>query len=175
VHAAFLRLIRECGQRVAGDLVQPQGRRRHQATLGLGQHQLGLVFGCGGSTGLAWVKLVLARLAVLALTWLAGRWALAPLWTMTGTVAQLGPTSLGVLALTWLPGCWALASLRAMTGQALDQLLVALVGGQQLAGQQLQLLGGERIGQADLDQGALGGQRGTQLVRGVAANRRWAS
>jgi len=55
-----------------------------------------LASGCGGSTGLAWVELVLAGLAVLALTWLAGRWALAPLRTMTSTVAQLGPTSLGV-------------------------------------------------------------------------------
>jgi signal transduction histidine kinase len=55
-----------------------------------------LASGCGSSTGVAWIELVLAGLAVLALTWLAGRWALAPLRTMTGTVAQLGPTSLGV-------------------------------------------------------------------------------
>jgi len=55
-----------------------------------------LASGCGSSTGVAWAELVLAGLAVLALIWLAGRWALAPLRAMTGTVAQLGPTSLGV-------------------------------------------------------------------------------
>ena len=55
-----------------------------------------LASGCGSSTGVAWVELVLAGLAMLALIWLAGRWALAPLRAMAGTVAQLGPTSLGV-------------------------------------------------------------------------------
>jgi signal transduction histidine kinase len=56
----------------------------------------GLSAGCGGSTGTAWIELVIAGLIMLALAWLAGRWVLAPLRAMTGTVAHLGPTSLGV-------------------------------------------------------------------------------
>ena len=56
----------------------------------------GVTSACGGSTRLAWTQLVIAGLIVLALAWLAGRWALAPLRAMTGTVAHLGPTSLGV-------------------------------------------------------------------------------
>jgi len=56
----------------------------------------GLASGCRGSTGVAWVELVIAGLVVLGLAWLAARWAVAPLRAMTNTVAHLGPTSLGV-------------------------------------------------------------------------------
>ncbi|HEY3714042.1 MAG TPA: ATP-binding protein [Jatrophihabitantaceae bacterium] len=54
--------------------------------------------GCGSSfsTGLAWFELVLVGLIVLAVGWLAARWALRPVQAMTTTVARLGPTSLGL-------------------------------------------------------------------------------
>jgi signal transduction histidine kinase len=56
----------------------------------------GVVTGCRGSIGVAWLELVIAGLGVLGLAWLAGRWAVAPLRDMADTVARLGPTSLGV-------------------------------------------------------------------------------
>lgn len=72
--------------------------RRYRGSSGVCDRDFwrGVTSGCGGSTQLAWIQLVVAGVVVLALAWLAGRWALAPLRAMTNTVAHLGPTSLGV-------------------------------------------------------------------------------